>query len=105
MTMRKVSQRIPFTPSKTQAALLEQCFGARRFAYNQQVAAFNTYDGESNTTPAYPNVTDIKNRPTIGDSLLNMGSRWIQTYRLNLSKPSSQESRDFNNGSVNLLLQ
>ena len=61
MTMRKVAQRIPFTPSKTQAALLEQCFGARRFAYNQQVEAFNTYDGESNTTPAYPNVTDMKN--------------------------------------------
>ena len=61
MTMRKVAQRIPFTPSKTQAALLEQCFGARRFAYNQQVAAFNTYDGESNPNPAYPNVTDMKN--------------------------------------------
>ena len=44
MTMRKVAQRIPFTPSKTQAVLLEQCFGARRFAY-----------------PAYPNVTDMKN--------------------------------------------
>ena len=41
MTNRKVAQRIPFTPSKTQAALLEQCFGARRFAYNQQVEAFN----------------------------------------------------------------
>ena len=61
MTMRKVAQRIPFTPSKTQAALLEQCFGARRFAYNQQVAAFNTYDKESNPNPAYPNVTDMKN--------------------------------------------
>ena len=61
MTMRKVAQRIPFTPSKTQAALLEQCFGARRFAYNKQVEAFNTYDGESNPTPAYPSVTDMKN--------------------------------------------
>ena len=61
MTMRKVSQRIPFTPSRTQAALLEQCFGARRFAYNQQVEAFNTYDGESNPNPEYPNVTDMKN--------------------------------------------
>ena len=30
-----------------------------------------------------------------------MGSLWIQTYRLNLSKPSSQESRGFNHGSVN----
>ena len=60
MTMRKVAQRIPFTPSKTQAALFEQCFGDRRFAYNQQVAAFNTYDKESNPAPAYPNVTDMK---------------------------------------------
>ena len=60
MTMRKVAQRIPFTPSKTQAALFEQCFGDRRFAYNQQVAAFNTYDKESNPTPTYPNVTDMK---------------------------------------------
>ena len=61
MTNRKVAQRIPFTPSKTQAALLEQCFGARRFAYNQQVEAFNTYGKESNPRPAYPNVTDMKN--------------------------------------------
>lgn len=61
MTSRKVTQRIPFTPSKTQAALLEQCFGARRFAYNQQVEAFNTYDKESNPRPSYPNVTDMKN--------------------------------------------
>lgn len=61
MTMRKVAQRIPFTPSKTQAALLERCFGDRRFAYNQQVEAFNTYDKETNPKPAYPNVTGMKN--------------------------------------------
>ena len=60
MTMRKVAQRIPFTPSKTQTALFEQCFGDRRFAYNKQVEAFNTYDKESNPNPAYPNVTDMK---------------------------------------------
>lgn len=61
MTKRKVAQRIPFTPSRTQVALLEQCFGARRFAYNQQVEAFNTYDKETNPNPKYPNVTDMKN--------------------------------------------
>lgn len=61
MTKRKVAQRIPFTPSKTQASLLEQCFGARRFAYNQQVEAFNTYYKKTNPKPAYPNVTDMKN--------------------------------------------
>ena len=60
MVVRKVSQRIPFTPSKTQAALLEQCFGARRFAYNQQVEAFNSYDKDTNPHPKYPGVTDMK---------------------------------------------
>ena len=35
-----------------------------------------------------------------GDSPLKMGSLWIQAYRLNPSKPSSQESRGFNHGSV-----
>ena len=61
MTVRNVSQRIPFVPSKTQVALLEQCFGARRFAYNKQVEAFNSYDKETNPRPSYPNVTDMKN--------------------------------------------
>lgn len=31
MAVRKVSQRIPFKPSRTQAALLEQCFGGEAF--------------------------------------------------------------------------
>ena len=60
MVVRKVAQRIPFTPSKTQAALLEQCFGARRFAYNRQVEAFNSYDKDANPRPSYPSATDMK---------------------------------------------
>ena len=60
MVVRKVSQRIPFKPSKAQAELLEQCFGARRFAYNQQVEAFNSYDKDANPHPVYPGVTDMK---------------------------------------------
>ena len=60
MVVRKVAQRIPFTPSKTQAALLEQCFGARRFAYNQQVEAFNAYDKETSPRPTYPITKDMK---------------------------------------------
>ena len=60
MAVRKVAQRIPFVPSKTQVALLEQCFGARRFAYNRQVEAFNAYDKETNPRPAYPSTTDMK---------------------------------------------
>ena len=60
MVVRKVAQRIPFVPSKVQAALLEQCFGARRFAYNRQVEAFNAYDKDANPRPVYPGVTDMK---------------------------------------------
>ena len=60
MVVRKVAQCIPFKPSKTQAALLEQCFGARRFAYNQQVKAFNSYDKETNPCPEYPSTKDMK---------------------------------------------
>ena len=68
MTVRHVAQRIPFRPNGTQRALLEQCFGARRFVYNQQVEAFDSYDRESNPKPEYPNVTDLKNRfPWLGD--------------------------------------
>ena len=39
-------------------------------------------------------------RPTIGDSLLNMGSRWTLVLCRGLSKPSSQESRSGSYGSV-----
>ena len=68
MTTRHVAQRIPFRPNGTQRALLEQCFGARRFVYNQQVEAFDSYDRESNPVPEYPNVTDLKTRfPWLGD--------------------------------------
>lgn len=80
----KVSQRIPFTPSRTQAALLEQCFGARRFAYNQQVEAFNSYDKETNPHPAYPNVTDMKSENEwLRDSPIpsNALSNAIQDFR------------------------
>ena len=84
MTNRNVSPRIPFTPSKTQAALLEQCFGARRFAYNQQVEAFNSYDRGTNPRPSYPNVTDMKSENEwLRDSPIpsNALSNAIQDFR------------------------
>ena len=80
----KVSQRIPFTPSRTQAALLEPCFGARRFAYNKQVEAFNSYDKDANPNPAYPNVTDMKSENEwLRDSPIpsNALSNAIQDFR------------------------
>ena len=84
MTVRKVAQRIPFTPSRTQAALLEQCFGARRFAYNKQVEAFSSYDKDTNPHPVYPNVTDMKSENEwLRDSPIpsNALSNAIQDFR------------------------
>ena len=85
MTVKHVAQRIPFSPNGTQRALLEQCFGARRFVYNQQVEAFDSYDRGSNPVPEYPNVTDLKNRfPWLGDCPLpsNAMSQSIRDFAL-----------------------
>lgn len=84
MAVRKVSQRIPFEPSRTQAALLEQCFGARRFAYNRQVEAFNTYDKDTNPRPKYPSIADMKAaNEWLGDSPVpsNALSNTIMDFR------------------------
>ena len=79
-----MAQRIPFPPSKTQASLLEQCFGARRFAYNKQVEAFNSYGKDANPHPSYPNVTDMKSENEwLRDSPIpsNALSNAIQDFR------------------------
>ena len=83
MTIRHVAQRIPFRLNGTQRALLEQCFGARRFVYNQQVEAFDSYDKKTNPVPKYPNVTDLKNRFS-----------WLRDCPLP-SNAMSQSIRDF----------
>ena len=59
-------------------------FGARRFAYNQQVEAFSSYDKETNPHPVYPNVTDMKRaNEWLRDSLIpsNALSNAIQDFR------------------------
>ena len=96
MTMRKVAQRIPFTPSRTQAALLERCFGDRRFAYNQQVEAFNAYDKETNPNPEYPDVTGMKNAngwlrdsPIPSNALSNAIMDFRKARRRTSAKPST----------------
>ena len=39
---------------------MEQCFGARRFAYNKQVEVFNAYGRDTNPRPKYPSTSDMK---------------------------------------------
>jgi transposase, IS605 OrfB family, central region len=59
MATRKVAQKIPFNPTKRQEKLIADCFGARRFAYNSQVAVFNTYS-EKNKELKYPKISELK---------------------------------------------
>lgn len=59
MVTRKIAQKIPFTPTKKQKKFFADCFGARRFVYNSQVAVFNTYS-EENKKLVYPKITDLK---------------------------------------------
>lgn len=59
MVTRKIAQKIPFNPTKKQVKFFADCFGARRFAYNSQVAVFNTYS-EENKKLTYPKISDLK---------------------------------------------
>ena len=59
MATHKIAQKIPIKPTKKQMKLFADCFGARRFAYNSQVAVFNTYS-EENKELVYPKITDLK---------------------------------------------
>ena len=102
MVVRKVAQRIPFTPSRTQAVLLEQCFGARRFAYNRQVEAFNSYDKETNPFPTYPCTTDMKganewlrDSPVPSNALSNAIMDFRKTQAAYFRKAEYEESPSF----------
>lgn len=77
--------------SPTVQALREIEYQLRRIGRNVNQIAHNA-NREMNAT-IEDEALKKRNRPTTGDSPLKMGSLWIQTYRLNPSKPSSQESR------------
>lgn len=48
-------------PNKTHKVLLNKTFGCVRFFWNNQVAAFNTYDKETNPKPEFLTSTQIRN--------------------------------------------
>ena len=48
-------------PNHTQQVLLAKTFGCVRYAWNQMVAAFNSYDKESNPKPEYKSSTVLRN--------------------------------------------
>jgi hypothetical protein len=47
-------------PNKTQEILLNKTFGCVRYAWNQNVAQFNTYDKETNPKPEFKTSTELR---------------------------------------------
>lgn len=48
-------------PNKTQEVLLNKTFGSVRYFWNNQVAAFKTYDKETNPKPEFKTSTELRN--------------------------------------------
>ena len=48
-------------PNKTQEVLLNKTFGTVRYFWNNQVAAFKTYDKETNPKPEFKTSTELRN--------------------------------------------
>ena len=48
-------------PNRTQEVLLNKTFGCVRYAWNQNVAQFNTYDKETNPKPEFKTSTELRN--------------------------------------------
>ena len=48
-------------PNKTQEVLLNKTFGCVRYAWNMNVATFNSYDKEENPSPIFKTSTELRN--------------------------------------------
>lgn len=58
---RLVAYRYRLYPNKTQQTLLNKTMGCVRYFWNQQVAAFKTYDKETNPKPLFKTSTTVRN--------------------------------------------
>ena len=58
---RLVAYRYRLYPNKTQEVLLNKTFGTVRYFWNNQVAAFKTYNKETNPKPEFKTSTELRN--------------------------------------------
>lgn len=105
---RKIAQKIPFKPTKKQVKSFADCFGARRFAYNSQVAVFNTYS-EENKELVYPKITDLKRENewlktsvvpahSLSNALMDFGkarTAYFKKANYGKNRPSFQSRHDY----------
>ena len=59
--MKLKSYKFRLYPNKKQEVLLNKTFGCVRYAWNQNVANFNTYDKETNPKPIFKTSTELRN--------------------------------------------
>ena len=58
---RLVAYKFRLYPNKTQQTLLNKTMGCVRYFWNNQVAAFKTYDKETNPKPEFKTSTELRN--------------------------------------------
>ena len=56
-----IAYKYRLSPNKTQEVLLNKTFGCVRYAWNQNVATFNSYDKETNPNPTFKSSTELRN--------------------------------------------
>ena len=61
MNKRLKAYKFRIYPNKTQEGLLNKTFGCVRYAWNQNVANFLSYDVETNPTPKFKTSTELRN--------------------------------------------
>lgn len=61
MSKKLKAYKFRLYPNKTQEVLLNKTFGVVRYAWNQNVAQFKTYDKETNPKPLFKTSTELRN--------------------------------------------
>ena len=61
MSKKLKAYKFRLYPNKSQEILLNKTFGCVRYAWNQNVANFNTYDKETNPKPIFKTSTELRN--------------------------------------------
>ena len=73
-------------PNKTQEVLLNKTFGCVRYAWNQNVASFNTYNKETNPKPAFKTSTELRNE-----------MQWMQEVSAAAIQQKEMDFKEFRN--------
>lgn len=96
---RLVSYKYRLFPNKTQQVLLNKTFGCVRFFWNQQVAAFNSYDKETNPKPEFKTSTELRHEfewmQEVSATAIQQKERDFDAYKRQLFSKSRKKKLGF----------